>query len=197
MQPLAYVDPVARWVVYAPLIVFVLAEQRARWRSLLNREGTRRDRGSLVVIVVCIIAGTGGAAALAADAPGSAIREGRWLLVIAGAVLMWSGIVLRQWAVLTLGRFFTVDVRVAANQTVVDSGPFAWVRHPSYTGLLLTLTGFALALGNWLALIVGVLLPVVGTAVRIRVEERALLDGLGDPYRRYAQGRQRLIPHVW
>ena len=197
VQPLPYIDPVARWIVYVPLIVFVLAEQRTRWRSLFNRAGTRRDDGSFVVIVVCIIAGVGGAAALAGVVTGASIREGRWPLVIAGAVLMWFGIVLRQWAVLALGRFFTVDVRIAADQTVVDSGPFAWVRHPSYTGLLLTLIGFALALGNWLALIVAIVLPVIGILARIRVEERALLDGLGDPYRRYAAGHKRLIPHVW
>ena len=197
VQPLAYTDPVARWVVYVPLIVFVLAEQRTRWRSLLNRGGARRDRGSFVVIVACIIAGVGGAAALAGLVTGAAIREGRWPLVVVGAVLMWFGIVLRQWAVLTLGRFFTVDVRITADQTVVDTGPFTWVRHPSYTGLLLTLIGFALALGNWLGLIVAIVLPLVGTVVRIRVEERALLDGLGEPYGRYAAGRRRLIPHVW
>lgn len=197
VQPLAYTDPVARWIVYVPLIVFVVAEQRTRWRSLFDRGGVRRDRGSLVVIVVCIIAGVGGAAALAAAVTGAAIREGRWPLVIAGAVLMWIGIVLRQWAVLTLGRFFTVDVRIRADQTVVDTGPFAWVRHPSYTGLLLTLIGFALALGNWLALIVAIVLLLIGTVARIRVEERALLDGLGEPYRQYAAGRRRLIPHVW
>ena len=197
MQPLAYTDPVARWIVYVPLIVFVLAEQRARWRSLFHRGGDRRDHGSLVVIVACIIAGVGGAAALAGVMTGAAIREGRWPLVVAGVVLMWLGIVLRQWAVLTLGRFFTVDVRITADQTVVDTGPFAWVRHPSYTGLLLTLIGFALALGNWLALIVAIVLPLIGTVARIRVEERALLDGLGEPYRRYAADRSRLIPHVW
>ena len=173
------------------------SEQRTRWRSLFNREGDRRDRGSFVVIVACVIAGVGGAAALAGVVTDAAIREGRWSLVVAGAVLMWFGIVLRQWAVLTLGRFFTVDVRIAADQTVVDTGPFIWVRHPSYTGLLLTLIGFAVALGNWLALIVAIVLPLIGTVVRIRVEERALLDGLGEPYRRYAAGRRRLIPHVW
>ncbi len=197
MQPLAYIDPAARWIVDAPLIVFVLAEQRTRWRSLRNRAGARRDSGSLVIIVACIVAGAGGAAALAGLAPATAIHGGRWPLVIAGAVLMWIGVILRQWAVWALGRFFTVDVRVAPDQTVVDRGPFAWVRHPSYTGLLLTVVGFALALGNWLALIVAIVLPLIGIVTRIRVEERALLDGLGDPYRRYSAGRKRLIPHVW
>lgn len=197
MQPLAYTDQPARWIFCAPLIVFVLAEQRIRWRSRRNRAGARRDSGSLLIIVVCIGAGVGGAAALAGALTATAIDVGRWPMVIAGALLMWLGLVLRQWAVRALGRFFTVDVRVAADQPVVDSGPFAWVRHPSYTGLMLTLVGFALALGNWLASIVAIVLPLIGVVARIRVEERVLLDGLGEPYRRYAAGRKRLVPHVW
>lgn len=51
---------------------------------------------------------------------------------------MWVAVVLRLWAVWVLGPFFTVVVRVSDQQTVVDRGPYRWVRHPSYLGLLLT-----------------------------------------------------------
>lgn len=71
------------------------------------------------------------------------------------------------------------------------------MRHPSYTGLLLTLTGLGLALGNWLSIALLVLLPLAGVLARIRVEERALLAELGEPYRRYAEERTRLVPYVW
>ena len=72
-----------------------------------------------------------------------------------------------------------------------------WVRHPSYTGLTLTFLGIGLALGNWAALIVLAVLPTAGLVVRIRFEERALLDGLGEPYRRFAASRARLFPGLW
>jgi protein-S-isoprenylcysteine O-methyltransferase Ste14 len=110
---------------------------------------------------------------------------------------MAAGIVLRQWAVALLGRYFTTDVRVHPGQAVIDTGPYRWVRHPSYTGLLLTLVGIALALGNWAALPVLIVVPAIGVVNRIRVEERALLDGIGEPYRRFAATRARLVPHVW
>jgi protein-S-isoprenylcysteine O-methyltransferase Ste14 len=112
-------------------------------------------------------------------------------------VLMVAGIAVRQWAVALLGKFFTTDVRVHSDQTVVETGPYRWLRHPSYTGLLMTLVGVGLALGNWASLAVVVVLPLAGLVVRIRVEERALLDGLGEPYRRFAQSRARLIPGLW
>jgi protein-S-isoprenylcysteine O-methyltransferase Ste14 len=83
------------------------------------------------------------------------------------------------------------------DQTVIDTGPYRWVRHPSYSGLILTLLGLGPALGNWAALAVLVVVPTVGLVVRIRVEERALLEALGEPYRRFAAGRPRLLPGVW
>jgi protein-S-isoprenylcysteine O-methyltransferase Ste14 len=116
---------------------------------------------------------------------------------VLGLVLIGAGIALRQWAFTTLGRFFTIDVRVAPGQTVVDRGPYRWVRHPSYTGLILSFAGFGLALGNWGSLAAAALVPTAGLLYRIRFEERTLLNGLGEPYRRYAEGRPRLFPGVW
>jgi len=112
-------------------------------------------------------------------------------------VLMCAGIAFRQWAVAVLGPFFTVDVRVQRGQTVVDRGPYRWVRHPSYTGLIAIFVGLGLALDNWAALAVLAVVPTVGLLVRIRFEERALLEGLGEQYRRFAAGRRRLFPGVW
>jgi protein-S-isoprenylcysteine O-methyltransferase Ste14 len=112
-------------------------------------------------------------------------------------VLMSAGIAIRQWAVVVLGQFFTIDVRVHADQTVVERGPYRWVRHPSYTGMLLTFVGLGLALGNWAALAALTVVPTAGLLVRIHFEERALLDGLGEPYRRFASSRPHLFPGVW
>jgi protein-S-isoprenylcysteine O-methyltransferase Ste14 len=98
---------------------------------------------------------------------------------------------------LALGRFFTVDVRVHSDQTVVQRGPYRWVRHPSYSGLLIFFVGVGLALSNWLSLIILAVVPAAGLLVRIRSEERALLAALGDEYRRYAATRRRLFPGVW
>ena len=67
----------------------------------------------------------------------------------------------RLWAVRTLGRWFTTVVRVAPDQQVVAGGPYRWVRHPSYLGLLLTLAGLGLMLSDWLLLASAVLLPRV------------------------------------
>ncbi|HEY2770010.1 MAG TPA: isoprenylcysteine carboxylmethyltransferase family protein [Solirubrobacteraceae bacterium] len=197
MKPLPYADPSARVIFYAVLVAFVALELRTRVRSRLNPEGAASDRLSFAFIGLTFGAGVGAAFTLAANVHGATFRAGRWPFFIAGIVLMAAGIAIRQWAVAMLGRYFTTDVRVHAGQAVIDTGPYRWVRHPSYTGLLMTLIGIGLALGNWAALLVLIVLPAIGIVNRIRVEERALSEGIGEPYRRFAATRARLIPHVW
>jgi protein-S-isoprenylcysteine O-methyltransferase Ste14 len=198
MSPPVYSDTGAKIAFYVVIGGFVALEQVTRVRSLLNRDGDRRDEGSFYVLVAFIGAGLASAFVIASLIPAASVSGiWRWVTFVVGMVLMVSGIALRQWSIALLGRSFTVDVRVQAGQTVVDTGPYRWVRHPSYTGMLITFAGIGLALGNGLSLACAVLVPSIGLVQRIRVEERALLDGLGDPYRRYAAGRARLIPNVW
>jgi len=83
---------------------------------------------------------------------------------------MTAGLALCWWSVRTLGRSFTVDVRIRAGQRVVDSGPYRWVRHPSYAGLLLICVGIGLALGNGAAFACAILIPLAGLVARIRTE---------------------------
>jgi protein-S-isoprenylcysteine O-methyltransferase Ste14 len=197
VRPLPFSVTGARIAFYAILATFLLLEQRTRVLSWTRREGERRDRGSLVVVVASIAVGLAGAGVLAGDVPAAELSGARWPLFVAGLALMIAGIVLRQWSIAMLGRSFTVVVRVREGQQVIDTGPYRWVRHPSYTGMLVTFLGYGLALGSWISILCAVLVPLAGIVVRIRVEEQALLEGLGEPYRRFAEGRKRLVPGVW
>jgi protein-S-isoprenylcysteine O-methyltransferase Ste14 len=197
VTPLPYTETGARIPFYAILLIFVILEQRTRLRSWRNREGSRADHGSLYFVIATVAVGLLGAFALAGGVPAAAIEVARWPIFVLGLVLMCTGIGLRQWSIVLLGKFFTVDVRVHPGQTVIEEGPYRWVRHPSYTGMIITFAGIGLALDNWAALVVVLVVPTVGIVVRIRYEERALLDGLGEPYRRYAEGRPRLFPGLW
>ncbi len=179
------------------LAVWVVSEWSIALRSHANRQGSRVRRRSLVPVVVFIYAGLVAAFVLARRAHVADIDDAHFALYILGLVLLGGGIALRQWAVTVLGRFFTTDVRVRTDQTVVETGPYRWVRHPSYTGLIATFVGIGLALGNWAAVAVLAVLPTIGLLIRIRAEEALLLRELGEPYRRFAAGRARLVPGVW
>jgi protein-S-isoprenylcysteine O-methyltransferase Ste14 len=110
---------------------------------------------------------------------------------------MWLGLAIRVWAVAALGRAFRTTVEVDPGQGIVSSGPYRWVRHPSYTGLLLILAGLGLAAGNWLALAGCVALPLAALLRRIHVEEAELTRVLGQPYRAYQARTKRLVPGLW
>ena len=122
-------------------------------------------------------------------------RSGR--LCRGGIVVIWVGLALRVWAVLTLGRSFSTFIQVDADQAVVTRGPYRWVRHPSYTGLLLIALGFGLGVGNWLSLAICAVIPLVGLLPRIAVEEAELVRVLGDQYRSYQKATRRLVPGLW
>ena len=117
----------------------------------------------------------------------------RWV----GVGLAAAGVGLRTWAQRSLGSFYTRTLRTAQNQTVVDRGPYAVLRHPGYGGALAMWLGTALASGNLivLALLIGIM--SVAYAVRIRHEEAMLIRALGEPYVRYCARTWRLVPHVF
>jgi protein-S-isoprenylcysteine O-methyltransferase Ste14 len=182
---------IAFWTLFG---LFAVGEYVMRFRSGFNRRGRRVERWSLLVVIVTVVGAMLGGLELV-HWHTTSIGAARWPLFVAGLTLMATGVAVRQWAILVLGRFFTVDVRVHPNQTVVDRGPYRWVRHPAYTGLVVFFVGLGLALSNWASLVVLALVPTVGLLVRIHSEERALIAGLGEDYRRYAA--TRLFPGIW
>jgi protein-S-isoprenylcysteine O-methyltransferase Ste14 len=172
MAPIATTHAAARILLEVTAISFAVSEVYIRLRSASRREGEHLDRGSLAAVVAGIGTGLLIAVRCSTELTGAMIPGG-WAPYLIGLVLMWLGIGLRQWAFWTLGRFFTVVIRVTDEQTVVEHGPYHWVRHPSYTGLLMTLVGLGAALGNWLSVLALAVLPTLGLLLRIRVEEQA------------------------
>ncbi len=120
-----------------------------------------------------------------------------YLLDLLGVAIFSIGVIFRYYAIRHLGRFFTVNVAIASDHRLIDSGPYRLVRHPSYTGSLLAFLGFALTLGNWLS-VVAMILPIfLAFLYRMKVEESALRAGLGDSYESYRRRSKRLLPFIY
>jgi protein-S-isoprenylcysteine O-methyltransferase len=133
---------------------------------------------------------------IAARSTALKVNYGPWFDVT-GVVLFAAGLVFRWWAIITLGRFFTMDVTIEKDHELVERGPFRLVRHPSYTGVLLAFVGYALTLRNWGAMLV-ILVPIfVAFVRRMKVEEEALSRALGDRYAGYMKRTKRLIPGIY
>jgi len=161
----------------------------------LRRRGAtrvKRDRGSGALIIFTVFVSIILALSLGYAGVGPLPD---WVFY-PGIFLMLLGVVVRQWAIAVLGRFFSLTVRVAEDHRVVVKGPYRLVRHPSYTGVLITFIGLALAVQSSGALLV--LLAVFGVSYgyRMRVEERVLLSALGQDYAEYMKRTKRLIPFL-
>ncbi len=169
--------------------------------GLLLRDGLAgtidrgEDRGSGPFLIVFIAAAIVADLALSRGPDWPGLRDGALFAV--GIALVWTGLLLRLWAVLTLGRFFRLVVIVQSGHRVIRHGPYRLVRHPAYSGTMLTMIGLGLALDSWLGLAACVVLPLVGYARRITVEETTLRQRLGPEYVEYSRTTRRLIPFVW
>lgn len=198
MGPLFAHNPLALGVWLAGLLIWraleAIVDIRSRLRLRANTQ--RRDRGSRVVLLVLIVFGLFLGVLLALRDPATAITGAPTLYLWLGILLLYGGIALRFYAVAALGAYFTTTVVVAPEQAVVATGPYRLIRHPSYSGLLLILLGFGLSLTNWLSLLVIMSSALVGFSYRIRVEERALVEQLGQQYRDYMRRTKRLVPFV-
>lgn len=116
--------------------------------------------------------------------------------LVAGGSVAAAGFALRLWAIRSLGRFFTSSLEVARDQRVVDTGPYRFVRHPAFLGVLLSGLGLALALQSLAALATCLLVLLPAYLYRIRHEEARLAASLGEPYREYQARTSMLIPFV-
>ena len=108
-----------------------------------------------------------------------------------------AGIVLRQWSIWILGRFFSPNVRIITGQKIVREGPYRILRHPAYTGFLMIFIGLGLALRTWVGTLVNIILLTAAIYYRIRVEENAMKKEFGDEYVEYSRKTKRLIPYLF
>ena len=197
VRVLALQDPAYRIVFVAAVLIWVLPEWIGSFFQRREAAATGRDRNSLLFLSVMLNIGIGGGILLAVRLPGAAIPVDGRLVFGAGIGLMLLGVALRWYAIRVLGRFFTREVAVRPGQTVVRTGPYRLIRHPSYSGVLLILLGLGLALGSAASLAVILAGAGLGLAFRVRVEEQALCQALGQPYIDYMRQTRRFIPFIF
>lgn len=125
------------------------------------------------------------------------VETGSYFISLCGLSLIVIGLIVRWIAILTLRRYFTVDVSIVSDHRIVRHGIYRLVRHPSYTGSLLSFLGVGICFSCWPSALVVFLPILVAFIYRIRVEEKALVTFLGDEYVQYSASTKRLIPGVY
>lgn len=112
-------------------------------------------------------------------------------------VVMILGLALRTWAVYTLGSYFTMHLSIQKEHKIIRSGPYKYLRHPSYAGAFLIYAGIPVFLHTWFALIAAVVILPVAWLRRIHYEEKLLIEEFGEEYKSYCRAVKRIIPGLW
>lgn len=197
MLPVVYTNPAAAGLFFAVCLVWLVPEMVGMHRQMgkvARKADLIQDRGSLVILLGLQWTGLALNFILAWLLPAVAIRWQRNALFLLGVTAILLGVALRWYAIWVLGRYFTRDVVVSPDQQVVQHGPYRLVRHPAYSGTFLTMLGVGLAMTNWASLFSLLLCVFLGHIYRVRIEEKALVRTIGQPYIEYMRRTKRFIP---
>ncbi len=176
------------WIVFELLLAIVTRTRRS--------QGKVTDRGSLLLLWLSIGASITASFRIADAMPRNLFVHSTWLSPLALGILA-AGFVLRVTAIFMLGRAFSVNVAIRDNQILKQDGLYAWMRHPSYSGMVLMFLALGLSERNWISLLILAIVPNAALLYRIHVEEIALRAGFGEEYVAYSRRVKRLVPGIY
>lgn len=119
------------------------------------------------------------------------------LLAAATAIIAFGSVWIVTSAVHTLGKEWSVTARLVEGHELATRGVYRFIRHPIYSGMLGMLLATGLAISSWISLLVAVLVFLIGTNIRVRIEERLLLEEFGPRFEEYRKQVAALIPGVY
>ena len=158
--------------------------------SRKNSQSTNKDKGSYRIVIVASYA----VLIIVFMFRSSEIGIFNGGLQYIGVIILILGILLREWSIWVLGKYFTVRVQVSDNAKLVTEGPYKYIRHPAYTGGFLTFAGIPIAIGTWSGALVAIVVSMIAYLYRIRIEEEALQEAFGSEYEEYKKRTWKLLP---
>jgi protein-S-isoprenylcysteine O-methyltransferase Ste14 len=158
-------------------------------RSKRITSRTRNDRGSLILLWVMITIGFTGGFFFSRHINQFWLGFGTGLLVI--------GVIVRWVAIMQLGNAFTVDVAITDSARLKTDGIYERIRHPSYLGILMIVTGFSFAMNSFYSFLVLVVPVSVAILYRISIEEDVLIGEFGNNYIEYKKETKKIIPWIY
>jgi protein-S-isoprenylcysteine O-methyltransferase Ste14 len=181
---------IVTWIIWFLSEVFLNLFMRAK-----NEDTGRRDKNSMIWIWVIVSASVfmGVLAVIYLYLPISKYEIIRY----AGLLVIIAGMIIRFIAITTLGKFFTVNLAVHNDHRIIRHGLYKFVRHPSYSGLLISFIGLGLSMNNWLSLLLVVSPILLIMLHRINIEEKMLVQQFGGEYETYQKKTWRLVPGIF
>jgi len=126
---------------------------------------------------------------------GHRIVNRTYTLAVTGVALTWIGIAIALWARWHLGQYWSARVTIKEDHKLIRTGPYAYFRHPIYSGIDLAAVGGALAIDQWRC-VAGVGLIILGYWIKARKEESMLVAQFGEAFRGHCRHTGFLIPKL-
>lgn len=167
----------------------VFMNYRQRGKARVTSSG---DKGSLWLLYGLIAVGYSLSFAIGATKIGRVYPWSTYFII--GMVLVVLGLMIRIYSILTLKQYFTYSVAKIENQKIIESGLYKFIRHPGYLGQLIIFIGITLSMSNWLSVLFMMIPVTFGYMNRIRIEERFMLEQMGQEYGDYQERTKRIIP---
>jgi protein-S-isoprenylcysteine O-methyltransferase Ste14 len=114
-----------------------------------------------------------------------------------GMVLIAVGLMIRVHSILTLKQYFTYSVAKVEDHKIIETGMYKFIRHPGYLGQIIIFIGISTSISNYLSILLMMIPVTLGYLYRIKVEERFMIEQLGEDYLIYQGRTKRIIPMIY
>ena len=163
-------------------------------RSKQKNVKKKNDRGSLIILWVIIILSITAGFNLAYYKTWSSLN---YFIYAMGIMVYFSGMIIRWTSIIQLKKAFTVDVAISRNQELKTDGLYRLVRHPSYLGTIMIVSGLSLCMNSLFSFLVVTIPVFLANIYRIHVEEAILVDEFGEKYKEYRKTTRKIIPYIY
>jgi protein-S-isoprenylcysteine O-methyltransferase Ste14 len=166
--------------------------QGRKWKRNIVNSG---DKGSFWLLFILIAVGYALSFSIAATRLGRIYHWNAFFAI--GAIVIIVGLIIRITSIMTLKQHFTYTVTKIENHELIEAGLYKSIRHPGYLGQLIIFIGTSISLSNWLSVLFMIIPVLLGFIYRIKVEERFMIEQMGEKYIGYQKRTKRLIPKIY
>ena len=153
------------------------------------------DKGSIWLLTISISMGYWLSFIIASTKTGRIYHWNTFFVI--GSLLALAGLIIRVTSIMKLKQQFTYTVTKIENHELIETGLYKIIRHPGYLGQIIIFLGISVCLSNWLSILLMVIPVLSGYLNRINVEERFMVEQMGQKYLDYQKRTKRLIPSIY
>ena len=170
----------------------IFMSRRLRSKRNISKSG---DKGSIWLLFISISIGYWLSFLIGATRIGRIYHWNTFFVI--GSILEIIGLIIRVTSILTLKRQFTYTVTKIEDHELIETGLYKKIRHPGYLGQLIIFLGISTTLSNWLSVLLMIIPVLLGYLNRITVEEKFMVEQMGQKYIDYQKRTKRLIPAIY